>query len=128
MSEIKSEDGKKWINAFIVLASVLVGFLFIRLFDQLGEWFDLEAKVGHFTLVSQGIGVLVGVATFAGIFKNKTAFGHLDEVYQELIKVIWPGRDEVVKATFGVVIGLVVISGIFVCVDFIFQKLLDLVY
>ncbi len=128
MSEIKSEDSKKWINAFIALASILVGFLFIRLFDQLGEWFDLEAKIGHFTIVSQGIGVLFGLGTFVAIFKNKAAFGHLDEVYQELIKVIWPGRDEVVKATFGIVIGLVIISAIFVCVDFIFQKLLDLVY
>ena len=76
---------EEWINAFIVLASVLVGFCS---FAYLINWESgsILRQVGHFTLVSQGIGVLVGVATFAGIFKNKTAFGHLDEVYQELIR------------------------------------------
>jgi preprotein translocase subunit SecE len=128
MSGIKSEDGKKWINAFIALSSILVGFLVIKFFDQMGEWFDLEAKIGHFSLVSQGLGVLLGLGTFIFIVKSKPASAHLDEVFQELTKVIWPNKDDVLKAAFGIVIGLVIVSGIFVFFDFIFNKLLDLFY
>jgi len=128
MSGIRTEDSKKWINAFVVLSSILVGFLFIKFFDQVGNWFDLEAKVGHYTLVSQGLGIVLGVTTFIFTIKSKAAFSYLEEVFGELTKVVWPNKDEVTKSTFGLIIGLVIISGIFVFFDFIFKKLLDLFY
>lgn len=128
MSAIRSEDGKKWINAFIALLAILVGFVSIQFMNQLGEWFDLEAKIAHFLLVKQFVGVLLGLVTFVGIVKNKAAFAHLEEVYSELLKVVWPENDVVLKLTVGIIVGVSIVSMIFVFVDFVFSKLLDLFY
>lgn len=128
MSIIKSEDGKKWVNALVAGISILAGFVTIRFVEQLSEWFDLEAKVGNFLMFSQGLGLLVGVITFIGILKNKKASQHLQEVYSELLKVVWPENDAVVKVTVGIVIGVSVVSGIFVLIDYLSQQLLSLVY
>ncbi len=128
MSIVKSEDGKKWINAFVAIISVFVGFITIRFTETLGEWFDLEAKIGSFLLLSQGIGLLSGLAAFLIISKNKTTSGHIKEVYAELVKVVWPEKDSVVKVTIGIVIATTIVSGFFVLVDFIFRKILNLIY
>ncbi|MFZ8934738.1 MAG: preprotein translocase subunit SecE [Bacteriovoracaceae bacterium] len=128
MTIIKSEDGKKWINAFIAGVSILVGFVTIRFIEQLSEWFDLEAKVGNFLVFSQGFGVLLGLITFIVIAKNKKALQHMQEVYGELLKVVWPENDAVVKVTVGIVISVSIVSGLFVLIDFLSQELLSLVY
>ncbi|SRR5690606_19780281 len=128
MSIVKKEDGKKWINAFVAIISIISGFLTIRFVGQLSEWFDLEAKVNNFVLISQAVGVVVGLAMFIGIFKSKNASSHLSEVYDELVKVVWPDRDTVFKVTVGIVISLAIVSAIFVGVDYLFRALLDLFY
>ncbi len=128
MSLIKTEDSKKWINALVALAAFLVGFITIRFVTQMGEWFDLEAKIGQFELFAQGVGVVAGLITFLVVIKNSKASTLLNEVYAELVKVIWPEKDSVVRATVGIVIGIVFLSGLFVGVDFIFRKILELLY
>ena len=128
MSIIKSEDGNKWINSFLAIVGVIVAFIVISFIEQLGEWFDLEASIGNFTIFAQGVGILAGLGTFIYIVKNKVASTHLNEVYSELVKVIWPDRDSVLKVTFGLVIGLSIVSCIFVLIDFSFRKLLEFIY
>ncbi|TNE95863.1 MAG: preprotein translocase subunit SecE [Deltaproteobacteria bacterium] len=128
MSIIKSEDGKKWINSFIAIVSILAGFVTIRFMETMGEFFDLEAKVKYFLMISQGIGILVGLTTFVAILKNKNASTHMNEVYAELVKVVWPDKDSVVKVTIGIIIGVSIVSSIFVGVDFTFRKILELIY
>ena len=88
MSIVKSEDSRKWINSFVAVISILAGFISIRFLDQMSEWFDLEAKVNHFLMVSQGVGIVIGLATFIAIIINKNASSHLQEVYDELGKVV----------------------------------------
>lgn len=128
MSIIKTEDGKKWINSFLAIMAILIGFLSIRFLQQLSEWFDLEAKVGNFLLVSQGVGILIGLSLFIFGIKNFKIKGHLEEVYAELVKVVWPDKDSVVKVTIGIIIGTAIVCGLFVLVDYITQQLLSLVY
>ena len=128
MSIIKSEDGKKWINSFIAIVSILAGYITISFMESMGELFDLEAKVKYYLMVSQGIGNLVGLVTFITILKNKNASTHMNEVYAELVKVVWPDKDTVIKVTIGIIIGVSIISSIFVGVDFGFQKILELIY
>ena len=77
---------------------------------------------------AQGLGLLAGVVTFFTVFKNKNAAGHLREVYDELVKVVWPDKDSVVKVTVGIIIGLVIFCSIFVGVDWTFRALLQLLY
>lgn len=128
MTLVRVEDGKKWINTFVAILSIIAGFVAIRFMAQLGEWFDLEAKVTSYLAVSQAVGIIIGLGTFIGILKNKNASTHMQEVYSELVKVVWPDKDSVMKMTVGLVIAVSVISGIFVLVDFTFRKILELLY
>jgi preprotein translocase subunit SecE len=128
MSIIKAEDNKKWINFFVALISMLCGYLVIKFLGQMGEWFDLEARVSYFIGVSQGIGILLGLSVFLIVKKNETARDHLDEVYSELVKVIWPDSESVVKSTIGILIGLSILSLIFIAVDNGFRWVLNTIY
>lgn len=128
MSIIKSEDSGKWINALVAIAAVLSGFIVTKFVDQLGTWFDLEAKVSSFSVLSQGLGVLTGILVFVIILKNSKSSSYLQEVYSELVKAVWPSKDATTKMTIGIAIALVIASGIFVFVDFVFKKILDFVY
>lgn len=128
MSIVKTEDSKKWINSFIAIISVIAGYVTIRFVEQLGEWFDLEARIPNFLLTTQGLGILVGVVVFLSIFKNKNASTHLNEVYAELVKVVWPDKDSILKMTMGLVVALSIVSGFFVLVDFLFREFLQLLY
>ena len=71
MSILKSEDRSKWVNAFIALVSLIVAYICIRFMGQLGEWFDLEAKIGSFVILTQAVGALLGIVFFVIIFKQK---------------------------------------------------------
>jgi len=128
MSLLKSEDNNKWINFFLALVSILVGFLVIRFSAQMGEWFDLEARIPYFLGVSQGLGIIIGISVFIGVQRNEEASKHLNQVYSELVKVLWPESESVAKATVGIVIGLSILSGIFVGVDSLFRAILNLIY
>lgn len=128
MSILKTEDKNKWLNAFIAISSVLVAYVTIVFIKLLGEWFDLEAKISNFVVVAQAIGILAGVLTFVLVLKNSKAMAYLNEVYGELVKVAWPDKDAITKSTIGIIIGVAILAGLFVLVDFIVQKLLALVY
>ncbi len=128
MSSVSNDHGKKWINSFVALFSVFVGYCIIAFAKQLGEWFHLEAKISYFSGYVQALGVLFGIGVFLSILKNKKSSLHLNEVYGELVKVVWPDKDSIVKATIGIIIGVSICSGLFVTVDFLFRKVLELIY
>jgi preprotein translocase subunit SecE len=125
---IELKDSKRWINSFLAIISILIGMVSISFFEQLGEWFDLEAKTQYFQGIVQVFGVILGLLFFMFCSVNKKTTEHLNEVYGELVKVVWPDKDTVVKLTIGVVIGVSIISSIFVLTDFFFQKLLEFIY
>ena len=128
MSVVRKENEKKWINAFAAVVGIISGHLSIRFIAQCGDWFDLEAKIDHFLYLGQGLGILVGLGTFLVILKNKQSAQHLKEVYGELLKVVWPDKDTVLKVTVSIIIGVTILSGLFVGVDFLLQKGLELIY
>jgi preprotein translocase subunit SecE len=128
MSILKSEDSSKWINALVAIAAVLSGFVVTKFVDQMGAWFDLEAKLSSFSVVSQALGVVTGILVFVIILKNSKSSAYLDEVFNELLKAVWPSKDQTTKMTIGIAIALVVCSGVFVFVDFVFKKILSFVY
>lgn len=128
MSIIKSEDSRKWITALTVIASVLAGYVVYKFVGQLGDWFDLETRISSFSVVAQGVGFLTGVGTFIYILKNSETSSYLQEVYNELLKVVWPSKDATIKMTIGIAIALVIVAAIFTAVDFIFKHILEFVY
>lgn len=126
MSILKSEDRKKWISTFVMLCSALIGYSIIRFMFQLGEWFDLESQVKYYLGISQVLGLVAGIVAFAVIMKNKKASSYLDEVYDELVKVVWPEKDSVVKLTVGIIIAIAIVSGFLLIVDWSARGLLTL--
>jgi preprotein translocase subunit SecE len=128
MSIIKNEDSAKWINAFVAFCSVVIGFVVTRFTEQLAIWFDLEAKVSNFYFLNQLFGLAVGLVTFVYLIKFSKAHDYLKDVYNELLKVIWPSHDTTTKMTVGIGIALVVVASVFVSIDFIFKKVLSFVY
>lgn len=128
MAILKSEDKSKWVNGFVAILCVFVAYICIQFIATLGEWFDLEAKVNYFIILGQVLGVVIGLLTFLVVMKNKNAIQYLDEVYGELVKVIWPDKDAVLKATVGIIIGISIVSGFLVFVDWGCRQLLGLIY
>lgn len=128
MSILKTEDKSKWLNAFVAISSILVAYVSIVFIKLLGEWFDLEAKISNFIVLAQAVGIILGISTFVLVLKNSKAMGYLNDVYGELVKVAWPDKDSILKSTIGIIIGVAILAGLFVLVDFIVQKLLALVY
>ncbi len=128
MSILKQEDEKKWLNAFLALGAFIVVVILVKFFHQLGEWFDLEAKIPQFQIVVQGLALVFAGAAFVVVKKRKDTSSYLSEVYAELLKVAWPEKDIVLKLTIGILVALVIVSAFLVGADYLFRFLLEFVY
>ena len=128
MSGLDAKDSKKVINAFVAIVSIIFAYVSVRFFIQLGEWFDLEARISHFTGVTQALGAGLGLVAFIIVTTNSRALQHMNEVYSELTKVVWPGKDEIIKVTVGIVIGVTITSLFFVLIDWLTREFLTLLY
>lgn len=128
MSIIKIEDSKKWINGLVAIFSVIAGFVLTKFIEQMSQWFDLETKIPNLPILSQVAGVIFGIVIFVGILNYKQSSTYLNEVFNELVKVTWPTKDATTKITVGLIISLIVVSTIFVFIDYIFKTLLSYVY
>ncbi len=125
---IKTEHSRRWINALLALAALIMGFIAFKFLGQLGEWFDLESKISNYMIYVQVASVLVGALTFFIVLKSEVAMLYLNEVYSELVKVIWPERDPTIKLTVGILVAVSITAAVFVLIDYIFNALLSLVY
>lgn len=121
-------DGRKWINALLVLGAALVAFVVVRFLGQMTEWFDLESKIPYVNGVGQGIGIFVGILSFIVSIRSKMIMTFLDEVYSELEKVLWADRDETTRLTFVIIIAVGITSVFLGLLDFIIGKGLNLLY
>ncbi len=128
MSALKEADSNKWINLFVAIVAILLGYISIAFFNQLGEWFDLEAKINNFNILTQFAGIAIGVVAFLYGIKNSTTSSYMNEVYSELTKVIWPDKDSTLKLTFTIVVGVVISAAFLWVADFGIKKLLELFY
>lgn len=128
MSVVKREDERKWTNAFLAVICLLVSYLSIKFLHQIGEWFNLEARVQYFFAITQGVSVVFGATVFIIVYRHQEAAKYLSEVFSELVKVVWPESESVLKLAIGIIIGIAIVSGILVLIDYIFRFLLGFVY
>ena len=110
MSLVNKEDGKKWIQTSVAITCMIVGYVLISFFQTLSEWFELESKVANFVALSQAVSVVIALAIFVYIMKTPKTANFLSEVYQEAIKVVWPDKNETVKHTIVIMIGVTIIG------------------
>ena len=128
MAVLKQEDGKKWVQALVAIGGIIGAYVLSSFLHQIGEWFDIEAKVHYFNGGIQVFSIIVGIILVVMILRNKSAVQYLDEVYAELVKVVWPDRESTLKLTIGIIIGIIITSIVLGFVDFGIGKIFRLLY
>jgi preprotein translocase subunit SecE len=127
MSVASHEEGKKWIQTAVALTCILVSYVFISFFEKLAEWFALETMIPYFFGISQVISVLIGLSAYITIFKNPKSNEFVTNVYQEVMKVVWPDRQQTWRHTFVIMIAVTIMGFVFGFFDFGANFLLGLV-
>jgi preprotein translocase subunit SecE len=127
MSVTSTNEGKKWIQASLALSCIFLGYVIISFFEKMAEWFLLESKIPYFIAISNVIGVVVGLATYVLVLRNPISSEFLKDVYQELIKVVWPDRNQTWKYTVLIMIGVTIMGFVFGFFDFGANFLLGLI-
>lgn len=127
MSVSSQDNGKKWIQTSVAITCMLVGYVLISFFETLSEWFELEAKIPNYTASSQVLAVLIAGGVFVYIMRNPKTSTFLSEVYQETLKVVWPDKNETVRHTVGIMIGVTIVGFILGFFDFVATWALSLI-
>lgn len=127
MSVASNDDGKKWIQTTVAITCILLVYVLISFFEKLSEWFALETMIPYFSGITQFVSVVVGLATYIAIFKNSKSNEFLTNVYQEVMKVVWPDKQQTWRHTFVIMIAVTIMGFVFYFFDFGANLLLGLV-
>ena len=127
MAVASNDEGKKWIQATVAVVCILVGYVLISFFEKLAEWFALETMVPYFFGITQVVSVLIGVVVFFYVMKNPKSSDFLTNVYQEIMKVVWPDSQQTWRHTFVILVAVTIFGFIFGFFDFGANYLLGLV-
>jgi preprotein translocase subunit SecE len=127
MSVASNDEGKKWIQTTVAVTCILLVYVLISFFEKMAEWFALETKIPYFFGISQVISVGIGLAAYITVFKNPKSSEFLTNVYQEVMKVVWPDRQQTWRHTFVIMIAVCIMGFIFGFFDFGANFLLGLV-
>ena len=121
------DNGKKWIQSSVTVLCLLILYVLIKFFTQMGEWFELESKIEFYNAISQFTAVLIAFGVFLYIIKNTKTRTFLDEVYHEAVKVVWPDKNETVRHTIGIMIGVSIVGTLLAVFDVAAAWLLSLI-
>jgi preprotein translocase subunit SecE len=127
MAVASNEEGKKWIQASLALACILLGYILISFFEKLAEWFTLESKIPYFFGITQAIAVVIAAGTYFYILKNPKTSEFLANVYEEMMKVVWPDSQQTWRHTFVIMVAVTIMGFVFGFFDFGANYLLRLV-
>ena len=127
MSVASNEDGKKWIQTTVAITCILLVYVLISFFEKLAEWFALETMIPYFFGITQFVSVVIGLATYVTVFKNPKSNDFLTNVYQEVMKVVWPDKQQTWRHTIVIMIAVVIMGFVFGFFDFGANFLLGLV-
>ena len=127
MSSSTTETGKKWIQTSVTLFCMTIGYILISFFAQLGEWFELESKISNYMLISNIVSVLLSVGVFAYIITNKVTSEFLRDVYAEAVKVVWPDKNDTVRMTVVIMIGVTIVGFILWIFDYLGTLFMSLI-
>jgi len=127
MSVASENEGKKWIQASLAVACIFFGYVITAFFSWMSERFVLEAKIPYFSVMTQAFGVIVGLAAFIIVLKNPKSSSFLEDVYKELLKVVWPDRNQTWKYTIVIMILVTIMGFVFGLFDLGANFLLGLI-
>ena len=127
MSVSVSREGKKWIQTSVALTCIFLGYIFIAFFQQLGDWFALEAKIPFYLAVTQVISVLIALGAYVYTLKNPQTSEFLEAVFHEIVKVVWPNTSQTWRYTVVIMIGVTIAGTVLWFFDFGAKYLLTLI-
>lgn len=127
MAVASNEEGKKWIQATVAVVCILVGYVLVSFFEKLAEWFALETMIPYFFGITQAVSVLLALAAYIIVMKNPKSSDFLTNVYQEIMKVVWPDSQQTWRHTFVIMVAVTIFGFIFGFFDFGANYLLGLV-
>lgn len=127
MSVASQDEGKKWIQTTIALVCILLGYVLISFFEKMAEWFALETKIPYFFGITQVVSVIASIVTYVVVLKNPKSSEFLTNVYQEIMKVVWPDSSQTWRHTFVIMVAVTIMGFIFGFFDFGANFLLGLV-
>lgn len=110
MSTAINDNGKKWIQASVAVVCMITGYVLMSFFETLGDWFELESKLGNFNAIIQVLSVVIAAGIFFYIMKNKKTSTYLEDVWNESVKVVWPDRSATGRHTIGIMIGVTIVG------------------
>jgi preprotein translocase subunit SecE len=127
MAVASNDEGKKWIQATVAVVCILAGYVLINAFEKLAEWFPLESMIPHFFAVTQVLSVFIGLVSYILFMKNPKSSEFLSNVYQEIMKVVWPDSQQTWRHTFVILVAVTIFGFIFFFFDFGANYFLSLV-
>ena len=127
MAVASNDEGKKWIQAAVAVGCILVGYILISFFEKIAEWFALESMIPYFYGITQGVSVIAAIVAYFVIIKNPKSSEFLANVYQEVLKVVWPNTQQTWRHTFVIMVAVTIFGFIFGFFDFGANFLLGLV-
>lgn len=127
MSVASNDDGKKWIQTTVAVTCILVVYVLISFFEKLAEWFALETMIPYFFGITQVVSVVIGLAAYITVFRNPKSSEFLTNVYQEVMKVVWPDKQQTWRHTFVIMVAVTIMGFVFGFFDFAANFLLGLV-
>jgi len=118
MAIASNDDGKKWVQSAVAVTCILLGYILINFFEKLAEWFPLESIVPYFFAITQFVSVVVGLVVYFVIVRNPKSSDFLANVYQEVMKVVWPDSSQTWRHTFVIMVAVTIMGFIFGLFDF----------
>ncbi len=102
---------QKWVNLIFLGCGALVGLVFFVGLTKIFAAYGLEVRIRRSDLVVRGAALAAALITGFGLYFNDRSNAFMNEVVLEMGRVTWPTRQDTTRATFLVVI-MVMISGV----------------
>jgi preprotein translocase subunit SecE len=118
-------DNRKIILLFFTLSGIVVWFLTRSSIQYLYLTFYQVRRLGGIVLIKEILPVILGGICFGILFRNPKANTFLDESVNELKKVSWPNRQDVVRSTTVVIFCILIASGILMFFDVMWSKMIN---
>jgi len=119
------ENRQRWVNISYAAAGGLLWFIVNQLLLQVAASTDLESKVTHLEYWVMGLSIASGFGLFLGLYWSHKTNQYMNEVVVELSRVTWPQKQESVRNTYLVIIGVAFAGFVLGVMDLIWTKVVQ---
>lgn len=118
-------DNRKIILLFYTISAIVVWFLTRSSIQYLYLTFYQVRRLGGINIIKETLPVVLGALCFGILFRHPKVNAFLDEAVNELKKVSWPNRQDVVRSTTVVIFCILIASGILMFFDVMWSKMIN---